>query len=338
MKVTFCLSYCDIYANFALISSKALFQLMVSKYTLTNLLFYRILLMSATVDAPKFSSYFGGCPVVQVPGRTFPVEVRFLEDIVEETEYFLEEDSPFAKRLKRIQKGISKSNRTFRLICNNCVLMRPGKIDVGTVNVSGKGGNSQKMRLQWFEEDQYDDPYNPEEYHHDTYLEDDENVQAIYSHRTKLAIRRMDENKINYELITMLLEYIVAPPSQESSSDIPTDGAILIFLPGMPEIRKLYDLFADHQQFSDAKRFILIPLHSLISTANQEKVFDVPPPGIRKIILSTNIAETGVTIEDVTVVIDTGMVKEVRWVPLCVGSGLSIEYKNILLVVSQQTR
>jgi ATP-dependent RNA helicase DHX29 len=59
---------------------------------------------------------------------------------------------------------------------------------------------------------------------------------------------------------------------------------------------------------------MLIPLHSLISTENQEKVFDTPPPGIRKIILSTNIAETGVTIEDVTVVIDTGMVKEIRYV------------------------
>ncbi|KAI9285596.1 P-loop containing nucleoside triphosphate hydrolase protein [Umbelopsis sp. AD052] len=248
----------------------------------------KILLMSATVDAHKFSSYFGGCPVVQVPGRTFPVEVRFLEDIVEETEYFLEEDSPFAKRVKRMQK------------------------DVGSVNVSGKGGNSHKMRLQWFEEDQNDDPYNPEEYDHDGQLVDDDNIQTTYSHRTKLAIRRMDENKINYELITMLLEYIVAPPLEETPSDIPTDGAILIFLPGMPEIRKLYDLLADHQQFSNTKKFILIPLHSLISTENQEKVFDLPPPGMRKIILSTNIAETGVTIEDVTVVIDTGMVKEVR--------------------------
>ncbi|KAI8582556.1 hypothetical protein K450DRAFT_227732 [Umbelopsis ramanniana AG] len=248
----------------------------------------KILLMSATVDAHKFSSYFGGCPVVQVPGRTFPVEVRFMEDIVEETGYFLEEDSPFAKRLQRIQK------------------------DVGSVNVSGKGGNSHKIRLQWFEEDQNDDPYNPEEYDHDAQLDDDDNIQTTYSKSTKLAIRRMDENKINYELITILLEYIVAPPSEEMDSDIPTDGAILIFLPGMPEIRKLYDLLADHQQFSNTNQFILIPLHSLISTENQEKVFDLPPPGMRKIILSTNIAETGVTIEDVTVVIDTGMVKEVR--------------------------
>lgn len=83
--------------------------------------------MSATVDALKFSSYFGDCPVVQVPGRTFPVEVRFLEDIVEETEYFLEEDSPFAKRLQRVQKGIRKVNRIYQLTCNDRVLMRSAK-------------------------------------------------------------------------------------------------------------------------------------------------------------------------------------------------------------------
>jgi ATP-dependent RNA helicase DHX29 len=79
--------------------------------------------MSATVDALKFSSYFGDCPVVQVPGRTFPVEVRFLEDVVEETEYFLEEDSPFAKRLQRIQKGTRKVKRTYQLTCNDCALI-----------------------------------------------------------------------------------------------------------------------------------------------------------------------------------------------------------------------
>jgi ATP-dependent RNA helicase DHX29 len=185
--------------------------------------------------------------------------------------------------------------------------------------VSGKGGNSHKMRLQWYEEDDGDDPYSPEGYDYNTQAEDDgDNIQIAYSKRTRLAVRRMDENKINYEIITVLLEYIVSGSSQEEvPSDIPTDGAILIFLPGMPEIRKLYDLLADHQQFSDSNRYILIPLHSLISTENQEKAFDIPPPGRRKIILSTNIAETGVTIEDVTVVIDTGMVKEVRCVFSC---------------------
>ena len=54
--------------------------------------------MSATLDAKKFSNYFGGCPILQVPGRTFPVEVRYLEDAVELTQWKVTEGSPYAMR------------------------------------------------------------------------------------------------------------------------------------------------------------------------------------------------------------------------------------------------
>lgn len=61
--------------------------------------------MSATVEASRFSEYFGNCPVISVPGRTYPVHVQYLEDIVQDTEYVLEEDSPFALRKARIKTG-----------------------------------------------------------------------------------------------------------------------------------------------------------------------------------------------------------------------------------------
>lgn len=54
--------------------------------------------MSATVDAEKISDYFDRCPTLHVPGRTFPVDIRFLEDAVEFTGWKIIENSPYARR------------------------------------------------------------------------------------------------------------------------------------------------------------------------------------------------------------------------------------------------
>ncbi|KAK5189530.1 hypothetical protein LTR16_007960, partial [Cryomyces antarcticus] len=45
----------------------------------------KVILMSATVDAQKFSRYLNNAPIVVVPGRTFPVQARYLEDAIELT-------------------------------------------------------------------------------------------------------------------------------------------------------------------------------------------------------------------------------------------------------------
>jgi ATP-dependent RNA helicase DHX36 len=51
-------------------------------------------------------------------------------------------------------------------------------------------------------------------------------------------------------------------------------------------------------------------LHSLLPLHNQQEIFDPPPhPTLRKVILSTSIAETSITIDDVIYVIDTGRTK-----------------------------
>lgn len=54
------------------------------------------------------------------------------------------------------------------------------------------------------------------------------------------------------------------------------------------------------------KNWIVLPLHSSLSLEDQDKVFDYPPEGIRKCIISTNIAETSVTIDGIRFVIDSG--------------------------------
>ena len=67
------------------------------------------------------------------------------------------------------------------------------------------------------------------------------------------------------------------------------------------------------EDFGDERRFALHALHSTLSTAEQKRVFERPPPGARKIVVATNIAETSITIDDCICVIDAGRVKENRY-------------------------
>ena len=59
-------------------------------------------------------------------------------------------------------------------------------------------------------------------------------------------------------------------------------------------------------------RYWIVPLHSILTSKDQSKAFSIPPKGIRKVVMATNIAETGITIPDVVFVIDAGKVKENR--------------------------
>lgn len=84
------------------------------------------------------------------------------------------------------------------------------------------------------------------------------------------------------------------------------NGGILIFLPGEKIIKDcLFRL--DHSKFS--RKIHTIPLYGRLAKEEQEKVFDNPPFGKKKVIVSTNIAETSVTISDITNVIDSGLSK-----------------------------
>ncbi|KAK6921676.1 Double-stranded RNA-binding domain [Dillenia turbinata] len=65
------------------------FLLIVLKDLLPRRPELRLILMSATLDADLFSSYFGGAPLVHIPGFTYPVRTHFLEDVLEMTGYRL---------------------------------------------------------------------------------------------------------------------------------------------------------------------------------------------------------------------------------------------------------
>ena len=53
----------------------------------------RVVLMSATIDTTLFSRYFNDCPIVEVPGRAFPVQEYYLEDCIQLTQFMPPPDS-----------------------------------------------------------------------------------------------------------------------------------------------------------------------------------------------------------------------------------------------------
>jgi ATP-dependent RNA helicase DHX36 len=112
---------------------------------------------------------------------------------------------------------------------------------------------------------------------------------------------------VDVDLVKNLVAEIVADPAPDGED---SDGAILVFLTGWDEITKLNDLMRADRILGDPRQCVVLPLHGAMPTANQREIFDKPPPGVRKIILSTNIAETSITIDDITHVVDCGKAKE----------------------------
>ncbi|XP_049857625.1 probable ATP-dependent RNA helicase DHX34 isoform X1 [Schistocerca gregaria] len=92
-------------------------------------------------------------------------------------------------------------------------------------------------------------------------------------------------------------------------------GDVLMFLSGMSEISTIAEAA---QQYADkTQAWIVLTLHSSLSLADQDKVFDYAPEGVRKCIISTNIAETSVTIDGIRFVVDSGKMKEMSYDPIC---------------------
>ncbi|KAA3679567.1 ATP-dependent RNA helicase DHX34 [Paragonimus westermani] len=161
----------------------------------------RVVLMSATINVKLFSSFFNDCPIIEVPGRLYPIELKYIP-------------------------------------------LTPSEI-------TGAG-----------------DRIDPAPY-----------------------LRLLQRIDARY-------------PATER-------GDMLVFLPGMADIQAIMEPAKAYAE--QTKRWIILPLHSTLSARDQEKVFHVAPDGVRKCVLSTNIAETSLTIDGIRFVADSGRVKELSW-------------------------
>ncbi|GAA5900811.1 hypothetical protein JCM8208_004617 [Rhodotorula glutinis] len=216
----------------------------------------KVVLMSATIDPRLFTGYFADpqsgriAPVVEVPGRSFPVEKRWLDETIQELQ-------------------------ALRLPAN-------------------RGG--------WVFQDKSVVPYLQREL-----------VPAIaMDPRTGRPVGEIDDLEMPYPLLALIIAHVM------SRSD---EGHVLVFLPGWDEIQAVRNILLDRNRyplldcnFSGRDTEIHV-LHSTIPIAEQQAVFEPPAEGIRRIVLSTNIAETSVTIPDVVYVVDSAKCKEKRYDP-----------------------
>uniref|UniRef100_A0A8C5S2R9 RNA helicase n=1 Tax=Laticauda laticaudata TaxID=8630 RepID=A0A8C5S2R9_LATLA len=194
----------------------------------------RVILMSATIDTSMFCEYFFNCPIIEVFGRTYPVQEYFLEDCIQMTKFI---PPPKDKKKKdKDEEGTEDDDANCNLICGD-----------------------------------------------------------EYGLETKSRMAQMNEKETPFELIEALLKYI---------ETLNVVGAVLVFLPGWNLIYTMQKYLEMNPHFG-TQRYRVLPLHSQIPREEQRKVFDPVAPGITKVILSTNIAETSITINDVVYVIDS---------------------------------
>ncbi|XP_073499414.1 ATP-dependent RNA helicase A isoform X2 [Phyllobates terribilis] len=196
----------------------------------------RVILMSATIDTSMFCEYFFNCPIIEVYGRTFPVQEYFLEDCIQMTQF-----RPPPNERKRKDK-----------------------------DEEGGGGEDDETNCNLI----CGDNYGPE---------------------TRRSMSQLSEKETPIELIEALLKYI-------ETLNVP--GAVLVFLPGWNLIYAMQKHLEMNPHFG-SHHYRILPLHSQIPREEQRKVFDPAPDGVIKVILSTNIAETSITINDVVYVIDS---------------------------------
>jgi ATP-dependent RNA helicase DHX36 len=148
--------------------------------------------------------------------------------------------------------------------------------------------------------------------------------RAVVSRAARLAVRKQrkgrgggggaaGEKREREELVVALAAEVArAVALRETSAG--RSGSVLVFLPGWDEIKAIMKTL-EALPADERGAMRVIPLHSQVPQEEQQTVFDPAPEGTVKVILSTNIAESSVTIDDVLAVVDSGLVREMSYNP-----------------------
>eukprot|EP01125_Pyxidicula_operculata_P005016 TRINITY_DN1847_c1_g1_i1.p1 TRINITY_DN1847_c1_g1~~TRINITY_DN1847_c1_g1_i1.p1 ORF type:complete len:852 (-),score=290.12 TRINITY_DN1847_c1_g1_i1:6-2561(-) len=146
-----------------------------------------------------------------------------------------------------------------------------------------------------------------------------------------------EPNYIDAMLITILQIHLNEDEDDGGSGGdgSSSTGDILAFLTGRNEIESLDKLLKSKSKLlpPNAKKLLPCPLFGAQNSGRQQRVFEPTPPGCRKVVLATNIAETSVTVPSIKYVVDCGMLKARMYYPK-----IGMDILSIVPVAQAQAR
>ena len=218
---------------------------------------------------------------MRFPGRAYPVEALYLEEALNVTRHTVRPDRDWHRsstKSERIQKRLADIERNGGLENRQLLPREPAEIR----RRFGDGAAAQ-------------------------------------------AVACLDENILNVDLVCDLVEWFslgcrgdvdiaVADaqnaPAPSESTAMPL--ATLVFVAG---VQNIDDVLQGLRRSGRFEPDWLRPLHGSLPPEEQRRVFEVPPAGVHKVVVATNVAETSITIPDIGFVVDACRVKEERYDP-----------------------
>ncbi|KAJ5932609.1 hypothetical protein N7516_007098 [Penicillium verrucosum] len=124
-------------------------------------------------------------------------------------------------------------------------------------------------------------------------------VEVMYS-------KEPESDYLDAALITVMQIHLTEPR-----------GDILVFLTGQEEIDTACEILFERMKAlgPSVPDLVVLPVYSALPSEMQSRIFDPAPPGGRKVVIATNIAETSITIDQIYYVIDPGFVKQNAYDP-----------------------
>jgi len=301
------------------------FLLIVLRDLLATRPHLKLILMSATVDASRFADYFGNAtPVVQIPGRTFPIAQKYLTDV----------QKLFPKAIPGLSLTAAEKARSAKQQTSPRAAEEVGQTAVASSTRAAVGAASALPPLAVAVSPSVSKP------------EADASIKALGGFVAELIKQRVKDMATPKGGDGSSSGSGKAVGSSKGGAAADVHGAILVFLPGAGEIDQAMRetrmaLGEDagkggkggkgskgkgskkgggggsgkgtrNRDAFDSSPGWLLPLHGALPLRDQRRAFQEATPNKVKVVFATNVAETSITIPDVDTVVDSGFVKEIR--------------------------